>query len=227
MRNKSTVEEIQFNGVIFRRYPESGRPDLRNYYRCQSKHYKHGVRLLHREIWKSHNGPIPPGYHVHHKDGDPLNNRPENLECLPAGVHLSEHGKKITEKRKAAWSKAREMAAEWHGSTAGREWHSKHAKETWKRRKPKAKRCESCGGTFSTKKYNLADALFCSNRCKSRARRKSGADDIKCTCGFCGGEFTKNRFAKTKTCSRICGASLRKKTSKDRAGLQYEGKRFP
>ena len=39
-------------------------------------------RLLHREVWIEHNGPIPPGHRIHFKDKNTLNCEIENLECL-------------------------------------------------------------------------------------------------------------------------------------------------
>lgn len=43
--------------------------------------------LLHRAVWTHHNGPIPAGYDVHHRDGNKQNNDPANLECLPKADH--------------------------------------------------------------------------------------------------------------------------------------------
>src|SRR6516162_4814460 len=47
--------------------------------------------LLHREIWKTHCGPIPEGYDVHHIDDDPGNNQPSNLELKEHGSHTTHH----------------------------------------------------------------------------------------------------------------------------------------
>jgi hypothetical protein len=46
---------------------------------------------LHRAVWEEAHGPIPDGYHIHHKDGDRDNNTLENLEMLPCTKHLSDH----------------------------------------------------------------------------------------------------------------------------------------
>lgn len=44
-----------------------------------------------RRIWSEVNGPIPEGYHVHHRDGDFTNNQLKNLECISASEHMRLH----------------------------------------------------------------------------------------------------------------------------------------
>ena len=53
-----------------------------------SKNHKNNP---YREIYRKHFGEIPEGYHVHHKDGNPLNNDPHNLELLTAEEHSRAH----------------------------------------------------------------------------------------------------------------------------------------
>jgi hypothetical protein len=49
---------------------------------------------VHREIAAQLIGrPLRSDEHVHHKNHDPSDNRPENLEVLPASVHRSQHGR--------------------------------------------------------------------------------------------------------------------------------------
>lgn len=52
----------------------------------------HAGRLLHQVIaeWAA-NRRCDPGEHVHHKDGDKLNNRPDNLVIISASDHLRLH----------------------------------------------------------------------------------------------------------------------------------------
>lgn len=45
----------------------------------------------HRWVWEQHNGPIPEGFVIHHKDGNIFNNDITNLELLPDGKHRSHH----------------------------------------------------------------------------------------------------------------------------------------
>ena len=45
-----------------------------------------------RKIYEQHYGAIPKGYHIHHIDGNPLNNAIENLQCLSAKDHEKIHG---------------------------------------------------------------------------------------------------------------------------------------
>jgi hypothetical protein len=42
---------------------------------------------LHRYIWRNHNGEIPEGMVVHHKDENPRNTSIENLESRPRNEH--------------------------------------------------------------------------------------------------------------------------------------------
>lgn len=52
--------------------------------------------LKHRYVWEQHNGRIPKGYEIHHKDGDTHNNDIENLEMLSIHDHRSIHAKNQT-----------------------------------------------------------------------------------------------------------------------------------
>jgi hypothetical protein len=40
--------------------------------------------MLHYDIWEFHNGPVPDGHQIGHKDGNKENNDITNLVCLPA-----------------------------------------------------------------------------------------------------------------------------------------------
>ncbi len=45
-----------------------------------------------RKIWRDHTGlTIPPGWHIHHIDGNHSNNDPENLNCLSPTMHWWAH----------------------------------------------------------------------------------------------------------------------------------------
>ena len=114
-KQAAETESIVFNGITFRRYPNSNSASDRNYYRADGRLHNHGIIYLHREIWKFHNGEIPEGYHVHHKDENPLNNDISNLELLVGHEHISQHV------RKNHMEVIRPKAAEWHRSEEGRE----------------------------------------------------------------------------------------------------------
>jgi len=46
---------------------------------------------IYRRIYEQHFGPIPKGYHIHHRDGDRSNNHIENLQCVSAEEHYNIH----------------------------------------------------------------------------------------------------------------------------------------
>jgi hypothetical protein len=49
------------------------------------------LELLHHYVWKKINGVIPSGYHVHHINGDRLDNRSVNLQLMEASEHIRYH----------------------------------------------------------------------------------------------------------------------------------------
>lgn len=50
-------------------------------------------KLFHRFVWEFYNGPIPKGYIIHHKNGNKLDNRLENLICISSKEHNLLHAK--------------------------------------------------------------------------------------------------------------------------------------
>lgn len=108
-----------------------------------------GGELMHRAVWEGERGPIPEGWHVHHKDHDPSNNDVGNLEPKPAGEH-----------------------AEHHYPTALGEWvqdpaHASRRSASARTRKRILKDlvCDECASAFQSVK---SDARFCNPTCNSR-----------------------------------------------------------
>lgn len=218
------VESVVFNGFTYRRYPDSPRAAHRRY-------FSRTGGLLHRDVWELHHGPIPAGWHVHHKDGDPGNNAIDNLECLPPADHAREHedARRVvgtSVEHLALLDRIRPAAAEWHRSEEGRAWHREHAKESLRKahaaRKPAAERacrCTECSKEFIARSPK---AMYCSDEClgrrNNRVRNEANLHKrLGYTCAECGGEFT----AAT-TVQRFCTPQCKTKHNnrKKRAGLQ-------
>jgi predicted Zn-ribbon and HTH transcriptional regulator len=200
-------ESVVFNGITYRRYPESKRRSDALYFTPNGTHRAKGVGRLHEEIWKAANGPIPDGYHVHHVDHDALNNSLDNLACIPKREHIDHHaeerktaGRYQTPEWLAHLDSARAKASEWHGSPEGIEWHRENGRQAWVGREPVLAVCDQCGKTFDS----LMPGRFCSNKCKSAWRRDSGVDDVERQCVRCGQVFTVNKYSKKSHCSRSC-----------------------
>ena len=221
----ASVDVAVFNGIKYRRYPDSDLPGSRKYYTAGVGDRMRGYSYLHRDIWAHHHGPIPAGHHIHHVDHDTLNNDISNLECIPAAEHFRHHA---DQPRSEAQLEAIERnlpnfiekAREWHRSEEGHAHHVENGKRVWENAEYRDEVCEQCGDTFSTRCKQREYARFCSNACKSAWRRDSGIDDVDRDCAACGGTFRINKYSKTKTCSRACGGVLRRGK---RDGLQLTG----
>ena len=84
-------ERITYRGQFFTRDPESKNKSKRMYFRRKVRIWyekRYVYQLLHRVIWSDHNGPIPIGSVIRHKDGNPSNNEITNLECVNKQEHL-------------------------------------------------------------------------------------------------------------------------------------------
>ena len=181
------------------------------FYKCGFYFQRDGFRL-NRVVWETCFGPIPDGFHVHHKDTDRANNQPDNLACMPGDDHLSHHGYERADESRAIIARIRALAAKWHGSAAGKLWHAEHyrlhcaeilhAKIDIE--------CEYCGKPAVVGR----NGKFCSNACKSAWRRDAGVDDEVRVCKVCKSDFIVNRYKKSLACSSKCGgiASARTRT---------------
>lgn len=161
----SKSEVVIYAGHRYRRYPDSEH----RHHRC----YFYGTEprrgFLHRHIWEDHNGRIPEGYEIHHKDGDTLNNEVSNLDCVLVSEHRARHlsERSKTEKHREHMVGARKKAVEWHKSDEGRKWRSKMIKDTWCKREEYDKVCENCGVLFKTPFPTRA--RFCGSKCQNQA----------------------------------------------------------
>ncbi len=204
-----TPKSVIFNGVTFR-LMSSGR-----YYLSMSttNEGRRRAKGLHVAVWEHDHGcTVPAGHEIHHKDGDPLNNDPGNLECLSVEQHRAiPRTIRDPEKQNAHLARIRPLASMWHASEDGRAWHRENAKRSWSQKEPKAFLCSECGVEFFAFR---SDAITCSTRCQQRRRQRTNKRPVvtrKCDC--CGAEFetTIPRHADrvAKTCSRSCRSKLR------------------
>lgn len=208
------VETVVYRGIKFRRYPDSPNYADRNYYRPGMADAAAGVGSLHREVWADHFGPIPDGCEIHHDNRDTADNDPSNLVCLTVEEHRAIHADEGRERsrrpeRVAHLESIRPLAAAWHRSDAGRAWHREHARALWVGREAAPRACDYCGGEYATR-ATQGHERFCSNACKSAARRASGTDDVSRICAHCERPFVVNRSSKSRACSRVCAWGIRR-----------------
>lgn len=189
-----------FDGIKFRKDMKTG------YYLAGKITYNGNRERLHVYVWRYFNGPVPDGYHVHHKDEDKDNNDIENLTCIRGKTHMKYHLLKYTANHQEEMvenlvKNVRPRAAEWHRSEAGRQWHREHCKHLWDK-EPTERICEFCGKPYMT--IDRGRNRFCSNNCKSAFRRKSGVDNETRICLCCGEPFQANKYATKWFCSKEC-----------------------
>lgn len=166
----------------------------------QNGYLKRGNKALHRMVWEHHHGPIPKGHHIHHKDGNKLNNAIENLECLSHQDHLRLHA--LTSRKRL----------EWHKSEEGRKELGNMSKERWKNREKKTLSCKHCQTDFEC--IQADRAKYCSEACVMAARRTKKVDVIERACVICSTPFSINRYYKTLTCGYTCGSKYRTRNAK-------------
>lgn len=144
-----------------------------SFYKC-GQYFQHKGKRLHRAVWEYHNGEIPKGYHVHHKDGNRNHNDISNLSIMQDNEHVRYHMSRpeVIKKSKISIETAREYAVKWHKSEDGALWHSKHAKEYWAKAPLQTYKCDFCGKEYQTKSVRHKGKHFCCNNCKAAYRRR-------------------------------------------------------
>lgn len=188
------------NGYKFRRDKSTG-------YYLSSRPISGKRKRLHVYVWECKNGPVPNGYSVHHVDEDKRNNEVENLRLMSNSTHCKYHTKKYfenhSEEIRGRLDYARPLSAEWHKSANGRKWHRMHYENKKSvLHQEREMTCINCGAKYVAI-YN-GHNKFCSCKCKTAYRKKSGVDNILRKCEYCGREFKVNKYAKRKYCSSEC-----------------------
>jgi hypothetical protein len=198
-------EKVTFDGISYRLM------GTRRYYLSQSTSNKGRRRAkgLHVAIWEAYNGePMPKGHHCHHRDGNPFNNAPENLEAVTQAEHSAHHPFVMTEKQREHLDRVRDMTKEWHASPEGIAWHRENGKRQWEGKEPRELPCARCGKIMKTR---AAERLYCDSWCNFLALRETGKYDREIVCAWCDAKFTcrpSNPGKYPLTCGKSCQLKL-------------------
>lgn len=186
------VEVVSEDRQVFNGEKYYRRKDGKYYVKARND----GERYLHRAVFAWHEGPIPKGLHIHHKDHDQTNNQYSNLEALSRYARRAGQLKGL--------EAGRDKAIEWHKSEEGMGWHRKRGDAMTGVPKNKSVPCvcKYCQKEF----LSVRSSDFCSRNCKTAERYHSGIDHEERSCGECGGPFRANKYSSTSFCSRSCAA---------------------
>ena len=206
-RRGQIVCVVTYKGIEYKRYPNGKHA---NYY-CHKwkENGKYHSVLLHHAIWEEHNGKIPDGYVIHHRDKNPFNNDIENLQLVTPSEHALLHQEKLDLLKRSVSTTA------------------KYSKENWQERREKAmarlqseKRiCGWCGNEYTATNVHQR---FCSKLCHHRWQYRAPENNIEMVCKCCGKTFLGNKYLKQKYCSRECAYTL----SRNAARRNLRGLRF-
>ena len=199
------------------------------YHKANDEHYNRN-RGIHVDIWCYYHGDIPNDgtqYDVHHDDGNPANNAPNNLILLTRAEHAKIHAtgrhtrgyKRIVKKTKkyVCQNCGVEFVARANG--ARRYCSVKCRIQAHNKRHVKNcrifKTCAFCGKSFPAIKAN---AKYCSHVCHRSARIANLEEKI---CPICGNSFVKTNINQI-YCSPKCSNLAKTAKRKERKKLQRE-----
>ena len=118
--------------------PKSSSPSGRGYVTAKGYirlHHNGRLRMEHVVVWEEHNGPVPPGHQVHHRNGIKHDNRIENLELVDPTTHKRLHSG--CELRDGVWWKPCRLCGDYKPIDVG---HWYLSAEGW----PLYGRCRPC-----------------------------------------------------------------------------------
>lgn len=205
-------EEFVFNGIIYRRFPNARQYSDRIYFRCDKHDHKKGFGYLHRDVWKFHNGEIPPKHHIHHKDENTENNDISNLQCISASDHSRWHGKENWKNQNSIKKTCEYCKKEFETKQYTKRFCSKNC---WSLSRyysgvdNEIRKCTSCGKDFETNKNQSHE--YCSSKCSAKnafSRRK----EVILKCVECTALF-KSKVPQKKYCAMKCKIKANKKSN--------------
>ena len=150
------MNQVQnFNGKDYYLYPGE-------------RYFTKGSKYLHRVIWEFHNGPIPEGRQIHHKNSDPVDNRIENLNLISSSLHQRFETARRVEADPVAFQERMSHARKFVPKMDP-ESRAKNAKKGWNGVRRYLKNCSVCGKIYQTPFPERSK--YCHQNCKAKALR--------------------------------------------------------
>ena len=111
--------------------------------------------------------------------------------------------------QRAHLERVRPLAWAWHETEEGQRWHSEHSRRNWDDPTYTTVTCKNCGRQFEAPV--MAGARFCHANCSRQHRDAQHINEVEVPCPVCGELFWQSKYRpRPATCSRKCGATLRR-----------------
>lgn len=133
-------------------------------------------------VWRMAHGSIPHGYCIHHRNGDPTDDRLENLEMLSIRQHTQLHGQGYSTQARATWETQvcqqcgqayqRKGRKDRDGRFCSPECYHLAQQET-AAVDALTGVCQQCGVTFQRQRWEKSLLKYCSRACFQKARRST------------------------------------------------------
>jgi len=132
------------------------------------RYFRSHKNCMHWHVWEHFHGKRKKGFEIHHKDKNPWNNHPDNLELKKSGKHQAEHAKQYwadnPELFKIWSAKGIQASKEWHKSKEGLEWHKQNSQKYWSKKPMQTRICTMCKSKYESRSQR--ESKYCCRKCK-------------------------------------------------------------
>jgi hypothetical protein len=205
-------ESIEFDGILWHRYPNAKQRGHRTYYTSSKG-------ALHKAVYERFIGPVPDGAEIHHIPTDDLQDTPSALHAYATKkAHRAQHPGNVSEAQRLHLERIRPKASEWHKSEEGRDQHRSNARRGWQGVGTREVVCSVCGAPAITR--YTGTFRYCSRACAAAAYGAERRYEEERHCLECQKPFMAYKYHNQRWCGRSCAMRAARKAYWARRRLQ-------